>query len=127
MLFGGNRVTNSSDPSLDVTSGCGGAVFTNCDHVNMTVSLTSNFAPGVGGALHFNRSKVVVFYNINAINNTVDLYYCGVISVFLCKQAILDGDNYFVNNSAHTYGGAGDIYLVDTMKINYFQGNRADS
>ena len=63
VLFGGNRVTNSSDPSLDVTSGCGGAVFTNnCDHVNMTnMSLTSNFAPGVGGALHFNRSKVVVF------------------------------------------------------------------
>ena len=45
-------------------------------------------------------------------------------------QSILDGDNYFINNSAHTYGGAGDIYLVDTMKIggiNYFQGNRADS
>ena len=84
MLFGGNRVTNSL--RLVVAEQY---LRNNCDHVNMTnVSLTSNFAPGVGGALHFNQSKVVVFYNINAINNTVDLYYGGVISVFLCNARI---------------------------------------
>ena len=129
--FDGNRVTNSLDPTLDITSGCGGAIFTNdCDHVNMTnVSLTNNFAPGVGGALHFNRSNVIMLYNINAVNNTVNLFKGGVISVYLCSQALIDGDNYFINNSANTFGGAVDIFLVDIMKIggtNYFQGNMAD-
>ena len=125
VLFDGNRVT-----SLERSSG--GAIFIiDCDHVNMTnVSLTNNFAPRVGGALHFNRSKVVAFYNINAVNNTVNLYYGGAISVFLCSQVFIDGDNYFVNNSAHITGGAIDIFLVDIMKIggtNCFQGNRADN
>lgn len=132
VLFDGNRVTNSLDPSLDITSGCGGAIFTNdCDHVNMTnVSLTNNFAPGVGGSLHFNRSNVIRLYNINAVNNTVNLYYGGAISVFLCSQALIDGDNYFINNAAHTFAGAIDVFLVDIMKIsgtNYFQENVADN
>ena len=132
VLFDGNRVTTNPDSSLDVTSGSGGAIFmNNSDHVNMTnMTLTNNFSPGVGGALHFNQTNVMItLYNVNAANNTADSHYGGAISIVLCNQVFIDGDNYFVNNSAHTLGGAIDIFLVEFMKIggtSYFQGNRAN-
>ena len=129
VLFDGNRVISSLNASLDITSGCGGAIFTNDCSVNMTnVSLTNNYSPRLGGAMHFNRSDVILLQNIFAVKNTVDVYYGGAISIFSCNQALIDGDNYFVNNSANTFGGAIDIYLVQTMEIggtNYFQGNWA--
>ena len=130
VLFDGNHVINGSFSYFMnvVRSGAGGAIFANDCVININnVSLINNTSPGYGGAAHFNLSNITL-HNINAVNNRVDNFFGGAIEIYSCEQVHIDGENYFINNTAGWLGGAIGIYVVECLKLNgknYFEGNKA--
>ena len=131
VLFNGNCVTltRASEFSSDFdTLGSGGAIFTYDCVVNITnTSLANNFSPGFGGAAQFIQSNITL-YNINAVNNIGD-FSGGAIRINSSEQVLIDGNNYFGNNSAKGFGGAIQMYMVQFLQIsgkNTFVGNQAE-
>ena len=134
-LFDGNHVipTNYTAQEFildqEKSYGSGGAIFTQDCVVNITsIALVNNYSPGVGGAAHFVKTNVTL-YNIVAVNNTARNFFGGAIRLFSSEHAVIDGDNYFINNSAALFGGAIDICrngFLKTGGTNLFERNMAD-
>ena len=128
IIFSSNCICQIGAESL--YCGSGGAIYTDNSEVKIgNTSFLNNFSPEHGGAMYFIQSNITL-YNINAANNVAKNSFGGAIRIYSSAQAHIDGENIFVNNSAHYFGGAIEFcgtQSVNISGVNYFAGNSAQN